>query len=201
MKDPACRVAPERGGPSRKRRPSPSSGTATKRRRTRAVQNQSNIIERISPRSGRTRTAPLHGATPAGRPARGPVGQRASGQERGKRACGSAQKRRTPRSAKRGAECDLRNSRSFAAGRQDRACAMRSLPKAETRLAARWSKPRRRGCVIERGAGMPAGASFACQFHLIGNVRRRRAAWSTSYACDRQLPPAQPLRPQAPIAV
>lgn len=29
MKDPACRVAPERGGPSRKRRPSPSSGTAT----------------------------------------------------------------------------------------------------------------------------------------------------------------------------
>ena len=30
MKDPACRVAPERGGPSRKRRPSPSSGTATR---------------------------------------------------------------------------------------------------------------------------------------------------------------------------
>jgi type IV secretion system protein VirB1 len=30
VKDPACRVAPERDGPSRKRRPSPSSGTATK---------------------------------------------------------------------------------------------------------------------------------------------------------------------------
>jgi len=30
VKDPACRVAPERDGPSRKRRPSPSSGTATR---------------------------------------------------------------------------------------------------------------------------------------------------------------------------
>ncbi|MFM9973798.1 MAG: hypothetical protein ACKVON_04395, partial [Beijerinckiaceae bacterium] len=66
-----------------------------KRRRIRAVNNQSNIIERASPRSGRTRTAPLHGATPDGRPARGPVGQRASGQERGKSASGSAKTRRT----------------------------------------------------------------------------------------------------------
>jgi hypothetical protein len=57
-------------------------------------------------------TAPLHGATPAGRPARGPVGQRASGQSRGGSVSGSAQKRRTLRSAKRGTECDFRKSRS-----------------------------------------------------------------------------------------
>jgi hypothetical protein len=114
VKDPACRVAPERGGPSRKRRPSPSSGTATETpARPRRPKNQSNIIERISPRSGRTETAPLHKTTPAGRPARGPVGQRASGQERGKSACGSAHRLRTLRSAQHGKECDLRKSRSF----------------------------------------------------------------------------------------
>jgi hypothetical protein len=57
-------------------------------------------------------TAPLHGATPAGRPARGPVGQRASGQSRGKSASGSGQKYRTLRSAKRGTECVCKLSRS-----------------------------------------------------------------------------------------
>lgn len=60
-----------------------------------------------------TRTAPLHGATPAGRPARGTVGQRASGQSRGESASGSVQERRALRSAKRGTERDLRKSRSF----------------------------------------------------------------------------------------
>jgi hypothetical protein len=59
-------------------------------------------------------TAPLHRATPAGRPAPGPVGQWASGKERGKSASGSAQKRRTLRSAKRGKERVLSPSRSFA---------------------------------------------------------------------------------------
>jgi hypothetical protein len=50
--------------------------------------------------------------TPAVRPAPGPVGLRASGKESGKSASGSAKQRRTLRSAKRGKECDLRNSRS-----------------------------------------------------------------------------------------
>lgn len=58
-------------------------------------------------------TAPLHGATPAGRPARGPVGQRACGQSRGKSASGSGQKTRTLKSAKRGTECVPAESRSF----------------------------------------------------------------------------------------
>jgi hypothetical protein len=49
----------------------------------------------------------------AGWCARGPVRQRPSGQSRGKSASGSAKKRRTLRSAKRGTECDLRESRSF----------------------------------------------------------------------------------------
>ncbi len=61
----------------------------------------------------RKATAPLHGATPAGRPARGPVGQRAFGQKRGKSASGSAHKCRTLRSAQRGTECVPMFSRSF----------------------------------------------------------------------------------------
>ncbi len=54
---------------------------------------------------------PLHGATPAGRPARGPVGQRVSGKERGKSASGSVQKGRTLKE-RSGKECDRRTSRS-----------------------------------------------------------------------------------------
>ena len=42
----------------------PLRGRPQTRRRIRDVTSQSNIIERPSPRSGRTRTAPLHGATP-----------------------------------------------------------------------------------------------------------------------------------------
>ena len=47
-----------------------------------------------------------------GRPARGPVGQRASGKERGKSASGSAQKCRALRIAKHGTERVRHNSRS-----------------------------------------------------------------------------------------
>ena len=68
-------------------------------------------VSRPLPRCGIT-TAPLHKTTPAGRPAPGPVGQRASGKESGKSASGSAQKHRTLRSAKRGKECDPKTSRS-----------------------------------------------------------------------------------------
>lgn len=46
----------------------------------------------------RTRTAPLHGAKPPDALRAGQVGQRASGNERGERACGSAQERRALRS-------------------------------------------------------------------------------------------------------
>ena len=63
------------------------------------------------PRSG-TRSAPLHGAKPAGWCARAIVRQRPSGHERGKSACGSGQEGRTLRSAQRGTECVLRISRS-----------------------------------------------------------------------------------------
>jgi hypothetical protein len=44
----------------------PLRGRPQTRRRVRAVTSQSNIIEDISPRSGQTRTAPLHGATQTG---------------------------------------------------------------------------------------------------------------------------------------
>ncbi len=53
----------------------------------------------IKPRQGSaaavTGTAPLQGAKPDGRPAPGPVGQRASGHERRKSARGSEQRRRS----------------------------------------------------------------------------------------------------------
>ena len=52
----------------------------------------------------RTKTAPLHGAKPPDALRAGQVGQRASGNERGKSACGSAQERRARRSAQRGTE-------------------------------------------------------------------------------------------------
>ena len=52
----------------------------------------------------RTRTAPLRGAKPPDALRAGQVGQRASGNERGKSACGSAQEGRALRSAQRGTE-------------------------------------------------------------------------------------------------
>lgn len=92
---PACGLRLSAAGLAGSAAHPPLRGRPQKRRRIRAVQNQWNIIEGISPRSGRTRTAPLHGATPAGCPAPGPVGQRASGKERGKSASGSAKRPRT----------------------------------------------------------------------------------------------------------
>ena len=50
----------------------------------------------------------------AGRPARGSVGQRASGNERGRSACGLAQTSCALRSAKRGTERIIKPSRSSA---------------------------------------------------------------------------------------
>lgn len=161
MKDPACRVAPERGGPSRKRRPSPSSGTATNTpahpRRPKISRRSSREVRRAA---AEQETAPLHGATPAGRPARGPVGQRASGQERGKRACGSAQKRRTLRSAQRGTECDLGKSRSISGGPSGPPLHLAPVivtvrPRLRRRLGGASPCSGTRG--IERGAGLPAG--------------------------------------------
>jgi hypothetical protein len=61
-----------------------------------------------------TRTAPLQRCDAAGRPARGPVGQRASGKSGGKSASGSVRKRRTLKE-RSGKECDLESSRSTSA--------------------------------------------------------------------------------------
>ena len=114
MKDPACRVAPERGGPSRKRRPSPSSGTATKtpahprrpkisrislkeHRRAAAEQKRYPCTKRRQPDALR---ADLWAS---GRPTRRVV-----------RVLAGQPKNTAPsRSAKRGKECDLRKSRSL----------------------------------------------------------------------------------------
>jgi len=63
----------------------------------------------------RTRTAPLHGAKQPDALRAGQVGQRASGNERGKSACGSAQERRALRSmatGHAGQSASSRNSRS-----------------------------------------------------------------------------------------
>ncbi len=67
MKDPSCRVAPERGGPSRKRRPSPSSGTATET----PARPRRPKISRISLKQYRRAAAeqerhPCNGAPPTG---------------------------------------------------------------------------------------------------------------------------------------
>lgn len=63
----------------------------------------------------RTRTAPLHGAKPPDALRAGQVGQRASGNERGKSACGLVQRRRALRSMATGIagqSASSRNSRS-----------------------------------------------------------------------------------------
>lgn len=118
MKDPACRVAPERGGPSRKRRPSPSSGTATNTpahpRRPKISRISLKEYRRAAaeqerhPCTKRRQTDALRAdlwdsGRPARREARVPAGQP-------KHAAPS-------RSAQRGKECDFRKSRSFSAGR------------------------------------------------------------------------------------
>ena len=125
MKDPPCGLRLSAPGLAGRAAHPPLRGRPQTRRRVRAVRNQSKIIAKSSPRSGRTQRGTLAGATPAGRPAPGPVGQRASGQERDKSASGSAQRGRTLRSAKRGTECVPRKSRSLAAFRQDRPSSLR----------------------------------------------------------------------------
>jgi hypothetical protein len=146
VKDPACRVAPERGGPSRKRRPSPSSGTATKTpahprrpkisrislkeyRRAAAEQERHPCTARRQPDA--LRPDLWASGRPARREARAPAGQ---------------PKDSAPsRSAQRGKECDLRKSRSFSAGRPARICASDGHRQAETPKMARWSEPAQTG--------------------------------------------------------
>ena len=92
------RVAPERGGPSRERRPPRLSGAGKQRRRVRAVHIHRTSSRFSHPRSGLIKTAPLHGATPRGG-VRATVRQRPPGKERGKSASGSAQEAAPSRSA------------------------------------------------------------------------------------------------------
>ena len=101
MKDPACRVAPERGGPSRKRRPSPSSGSATDTpaRPRRPFSVASHLRKFAAQRPNRNGTLVRRDA--AGWCARATVRQRPSGKERGKSACGSEQE--TPHPQERAA--------------------------------------------------------------------------------------------------
>ena len=124
------RVAPERGGPSRKRRPSPSSGTATntpaRPRRHQSVEYHCKTVAAQRPNKKGTlarRDADGRcGGEQSKDKAVAPSAQRRQskrtrvrrppGKERGKSASGSAQKRRTLRSAQRGTECDVEKSRS-----------------------------------------------------------------------------------------
>ena len=107
-----------------------SSGSATTTPAQSAVRDQSLVIERSSPRSGRTRTAPLQRRAADGRcggkqsddkdvapsaqrrKSKRRRGRRSHGKERGKSASGSAQRLRTLKE-RSGKECDLRKSRSF----------------------------------------------------------------------------------------
>ena len=131
-------------------------------------------------RSAAQATAPLHGATPTGdvtasraktrppapsaqrRQSKRRRGRRSHGKERGKSASGSAQRLRTLKE-RSGKECDLKNSRSSPAGRQDHPWTLRHAivtvrPRRQRRLGE--ANPRRRVGGIERGAGLPAGVNM-----------------------------------------
>jgi hypothetical protein len=163
VKDPACRVAPERGGPSRKRRPSPSSGTATntpahprrpkisrislkEHRRAAAEQERHPCTKRRQPDA--LRAGLWASGRPARRVARVPAGQ--------------LRKAAPSRSAKRGKECDPRESRSFSPR-------SRSSPEGP-RLQA-WFAWR-----IERVARR--AAPFTVQAHFLRIYRSNHVTWS-----------------------
>lgn len=117
MKDPACRVAPERGGPSRKRRPSPSSASATKTpahpRRPQSVEdhrdypaaqrpNKNGILARRDAAErcgGKQSDDKAVAPTALRRQSKRRRVRRPHGQERGKSARGSAQKNAAPSGA------------------------------------------------------------------------------------------------------
>lgn len=146
MKDPACRVAPERDGPSRKRRPSPSPGTATKTsahlRRPQSVEDHGATFAAQRPNRKR------HPCTARRQPDALRPGLWASGRPARREArvpAGQHKERRTLRSAQRGIECVLGNSCSFSAGHRGRPCASDRHRQAETAKAARWSEPAQTG--------------------------------------------------------
>jgi hypothetical protein len=159
VKDPACRVAPERGGPSRKRRPSPSSGTATKtpahprrpkisrislkeHRRAAAEQERHPCTKRRQPDALRA------GLWASGRPAR-------SAQEC-LRVSSITSHRQGARSA--GKSATLENPAHFQ--RAIRAAFAPAIvtnrPRHRRRLGGANRRRRDRG--VERDAGLPAGA-------------------------------------------
>ena len=118
VKDPARWVAPERGGPSRKRRPLRIAGAGHKNAGASAptTDNRNTLKEIAAQRPNNSGT--LAQMTPAGRLVPGPVGQRGAGKERGKSASGSAKKRRTLKErVSSGKECALGKSGSFSTGR------------------------------------------------------------------------------------
>ena len=137
-----------------------SSGSATKAPAQSAVRNQSLIIEGISPRSGRTGTAPLHGATPpdgvraqlcasahpARREARVPAGQLKNAAPSGARSAGQSATLENPAHLERAARSAL--APVIVTGR----------PRRQGRLGE--ANPRRRVGGIERGAGLPAGINM-----------------------------------------
>ena len=159
MKDPACRVAPERGGPSRKRRPSPSSGTATKmparprrpkisrislkeHRRAAAERERHPCTKRRQPDV--LRAGLWASGRPARREARAPAGQPTdSAPSRSALAAGKSATSENPAHFQRA----VRNAVA--------PVIVTDRPRRRRRLGG--ANPRRRERVIERGAGSPAG--------------------------------------------
>ena len=130
MKDPACRVAPERGGPSRKRRPSRLFGighnNAGATRRPQSVTYHWGKFAAQRPNRNGTLARRAADGRCGGKQsddkAVAPSAQRRQSKrmrvrrphdkKRGKSACGSGQEGRTLRSAQRGTECVRQESRS-----------------------------------------------------------------------------------------
>jgi hypothetical protein len=135
VKDPARRtkwgrVAPERGGPSRKRRPSRLFGIGKTTSAQSAVRNQSLVIggKFAAQRPNKNGTLARRAAdgrcggkqsddkavAPSAqrRQSKRMRGRRPHDKKRGKSACGSEQESRTLRSAQRGTECVRQESRS-----------------------------------------------------------------------------------------
>ena len=173
MKDPVLslskgRVAPERCGPSRKRRPSPSSGSATTTPAQSAVRNQSLVIEGSSPRSGRTRTAPLHGAPPTGGVAASRAMTRLSRHRRSaasRSACASAA-RTTRREARVPAGQDKKAAPSRARSAGQSASAKNPAPLPSLPIVTRRAKTT--GLVrIANRAGCPKGSGKRHSEHLV----------------------------------
>lgn len=160
MKDPACRVAPERGGPSRKRRPSPSSGTATDTpahpRRPQSVENHWNHPAAQRPNRNGTLARCDASRTPCAR-ACGPAGVR-----QGERQECLRVSPKTPHPQERAARDRVRLwkiplifSEPSEPPLHFAPAIVTVRPRRQRRLGG--ASPRRRDRAIERGAGLPAG--------------------------------------------